>query len=60
MQALIIVNNDTYVPERWQGMLFYWLVLVYALVLNIWGDKLLPHINTVSGKYLCWREMYRN
>ncbi|SCO40083.1 related to HNM1-Choline permease [Fusarium fujikuroi] len=49
MQALIIVNNDTYVPERWQGMLFYWLVLVYALVLNIWGDKLLPHINTVSG-----------
>lgn len=60
MQALIIVNNDTYVPERWQGMLFYWLVLVYALVLNIWGDKLLPHINTVSGKYFRWREMFRN
>ncbi|KAG5744666.1 hypothetical protein H9Q70_012633 [Fusarium xylarioides] len=39
MQALIIVNNDTYVPERWQGMLFYWLVLVYALVLNIWGGQ---------------------
>ncbi|KAF5708516.1 amino acid transporter [Fusarium mundagurra] len=49
MQALIIVNNETYVPERWQGMLFYWLVLVYALALNIWGDRLLPHINTVSG-----------
>ncbi|WKT40408.1 Amino acid/polyamine transporter I [Fusarium oxysporum f. sp. vasinfectum] len=49
MQALIIVNNETYVPERWQGMLFYWLVLVYALALNIWGDRLLPYTNTVSG-----------
>ncbi|RBR12048.1 hypothetical protein FVER53590_04393 [Fusarium verticillioides] len=49
MQALIIVNNETYVPERWRGMLFYWAVLFYALVLNIWGDRLLPHINTVSG-----------
>jgi hypothetical protein len=60
MQALIIVNNETYVPERWRGMLFYWAVLVYALVLNIWGDRLLPHINTVSGKYPRWRAIVRN
>lgn len=60
MQALIIVNNDTYVPERWQGMLFYWLVLVYALALNIWGDRLLPYVNTVSGKYFRCREILRN
>ncbi|KAF4340158.1 amino acid transporter [Fusarium beomiforme] len=49
MQALIIVNNETYVPERWRGMLFYWAVLVYAMVLNLWGDRMLPHINTLSG-----------
>ncbi|CAH0023191.1 unnamed protein product [Clonostachys rhizophaga] len=48
-QACITLNHDDYVPERWQGMLFYWAVLVYALVMNIWGFKLLPHVNIVSG-----------
>lgn len=50
-QACITLNHDDYVPERWQGMLFYWAVLVYALVMNIWGFKLLPHVNLVSGKW---------
>ncbi|KAF4440937.1 hypothetical protein F53441_12156 [Fusarium austroafricanum] len=51
MQGLIIMNDSdgSYKPERWQGMLFYWAVLVYAMVLNIWGDRFLPHINTISG-----------
>ncbi|KAK4940496.1 hypothetical protein LTR10_019370 [Elasticomyces elasticus] len=49
-QALITLNQpDTYVPQRWQGMLFYWLILLYAAVVNIWGSKILPHTNLVSG-----------
>ncbi|KAF4962587.1 hypothetical protein FSARC_9365 [Fusarium sarcochroum] len=48
-QSLVIVNDSSYIPERWQGMLFYWAVLAYGLVLNIWGHKLLPFTNTVSG-----------
>ncbi|KAF5020460.1 hypothetical protein F66182_7539 [Fusarium sp. NRRL 66182] len=52
-QSLIIVNDGSYAPQRWQGMLFYWAVLVYSLVLNIWGHKLLPTTNTVSGR--CFR-----
>ncbi|CAI6096297.1 unnamed protein product [Clonostachys chloroleuca] len=49
IQALVILNDDSYIPERWQGMLFYWAILVYAMVLNIWGHKLLPTANNISG-----------
>lgn len=48
-QACIIMNNLSYSPQRWQGMLFYWLVLVYGFVMNVWGIKFLPHVNIVSG-----------
>ncbi|RYP49804.1 hypothetical protein DL769_011039 [Monosporascus sp. CRB-8-3] len=47
-QSLIILNSD-YSPTRWQGMLFYWAVLAYAAVLNIWGARLMPHVNLVMG-----------
>lgn len=50
IQALVILNDDSYIPERWQGMLFYWAILVYAMVLNIWGHKLLPTANNISGE----------
>ncbi|KAJ9637966.1 hypothetical protein H2204_004556 [Knufia peltigerae] len=50
LQGLITLNHpDSYVPQRWQGMLFYWLVLVYAAAVNIWGSKILPHANLASG-----------
>ncbi|KPM38496.1 hypothetical protein AK830_g8056 [Neonectria ditissima] len=48
-QSLIIINEDDYVGTRWQGMLFYWAILAYAAVLNIWGMKAMPHINLASG-----------
>lgn len=31
-------------------MLFYWAILVYSLAMNIWGHRLLPTANLVSGK----------
>ncbi|CEI66168.1 hypothetical protein FVEN_g4431 [Fusarium venenatum] len=48
-QSLIIINDSSYIPERWQGLLFYWAVLIYALVLNVWGHRTLPWHNYVSG-----------
>ncbi|KAB8304225.1 hypothetical protein EYC80_003643 [Monilinia laxa] len=49
-QGLItLIHPDSYVPARWQGMLFYWLVLLYSAALNIWGSKVLPHTNLASG-----------
>lgn len=51
LQGLITLNNlDTYIPQRWQGMLFYWLVLAYSTALNIFGSKILPHTNTAAGE----------
>ncbi len=49
IQALIVLNDDNYTPLRWQGMLFYWAVLAYASVINIYGMKIMPHVNLVSG-----------
>lgn len=51
LQALITLNNpDSYIPTRWQGMLFYWLIIAYSTAINIWGSKILPHTNTAAGK----------
>lgn len=49
LQALITVNNPDYVGQRWQGMLFYWLILAYSFVMNAWGSKLNPTVNLASG-----------
>lgn len=52
MQGLITLNHlDTYVPQRWQGMLFYDLILLYALIINVYGLKILAHTNTASGMF---------
>lgn len=48
-QALIILNDDSYIPARWQGLLLYWAILVYAAAINIWGSRLLPTANLLSG-----------
>ncbi|KAF2011608.1 amino acid transporter [Aaosphaeria arxii CBS 175.79] len=49
IQALIILNDDSYIPQRWQGLLLYWAVLLYAAALNIWGARLLPTTNLLAG-----------
>ncbi|RKL27153.1 hypothetical protein BFJ72_g13386 [Fusarium proliferatum] len=48
-QALITLNSDSYLPTKWQGMLFYWAFVVYAAVMNVWGHRALPTANYISG-----------
>ncbi|KAF3009630.1 hypothetical protein E8E13_007318 [Curvularia kusanoi] len=48
-QAFIVLNNASYLPARWQALLFYWLVLLYAAANNIWGARMLPTANLISG-----------
>ncbi|KAF9638411.1 putative amino acid transporter protein [Lasiodiplodia theobromae] len=50
-QALIVLNDasGTYVPQRWQGLMFYWAIIVYSTLVNIFGSRILPHTNTLSG-----------
>lgn len=57
LQALITLNNpDSYIPARWQGMLFYWLIIAYSTAINIWGSKILPHTNTAAGRRTSHRD----
>lgn len=48
-QALIILNDDGYPPQRWQALLLYWAVLIYGAAVNIWGSRMLPTTNLLSG-----------
>ncbi|KAK0389058.1 hypothetical protein NLU13_2634 [Sarocladium strictum] len=48
-QSLIVITNESYDRQRWQGMLFYWAVIVYATIINIYGVRTLPNTNLVAG-----------
>lgn len=48
IQGLIVLNDPAYVFQRWHGTLLYWGILVIALVVNIWGIRILPQVETVS------------
>jgi hypothetical protein len=60
LQALIILNDDSYAPTRWQGLLFYWLILLYAAAINIWGSRMLPTANLLSGKQPVPQQLIRH
>ena len=49
-QGMVALNSETYVRKQWQGMMFYWAVLTYALIVNVFGSKILPHTNNIAGK----------
>lgn len=42
VQALIVLNNDSYVPERWQGTLLTWAAVLVLAAFNIFAAKQLP------------------
>lgn len=52
-QALITLNHPSFKPKPWQGVLFFWLVVTYSAVVNIWLIKLMPGHNLAAGK-LAW------
>jgi len=50
LQALITLNHsEDYTPQRWQGLLFYWLILLYSAAINLWGSRVLPQTNLAAG-----------
>ena len=49
LRGMVSLNNESYVPTQWQGMLFYWAVLLYALVTNVIGSGGLSAMNLGSG-----------
>ncbi|KAF9888271.1 hypothetical protein FE257_008841 [Aspergillus nanangensis] len=48
IQGLLILNYDTYQPERWHATLIYWALTVFSIVINIWGLMFISFIETAS------------
>ncbi len=47
IQGLIILNNPTYVPERWHGTLIVWAIVIFCVLFNTFLAKRLPAIEGV-------------
>lgn len=48
IQGLMILNNENYEPLRWQGTMLYWMILLIAVLVNILGIRVFPHIETAA------------
>ncbi|KAF7859767.1 hypothetical protein EAF04_008846 [Stromatinia cepivora] len=44
VQALIVLNNDTYIPTRWQGTLLLWAAIFVAITVNLAASPVLPKL----------------
>jgi len=42
VQALLVINDATYTPERWQGTLLTWVAVIAVASFNIFCAKHLP------------------
>ena len=47
VQGLIVLGNNSYTPQPWQLVLFYWAFLLFAILVNTYISKLLPKIETL-------------
>jgi amino acid transporter len=44
IQALLVVNYPDYEPQRWQGTLFVFAMVIVLCVINIWGSDIWARI----------------
>jgi choline transport protein len=49
IQGVIILNADTYVPERWHGTLLAWSVLAIPVACNIFARRALAPLEIIGG-----------
>jgi choline transport protein len=49
IQGLIILNDDTYVPQRWHGTLLAWSVLAIPVTCNIFARRALAPLEIIGG-----------
>jgi choline transport protein len=53
LQGVVVLNNPSYVPERWHTTLLMWAVVLISFVQNIWGIRLLPALEfSTSGLHI--------
>lgn len=49
IQGMLILNYPDYTPQRWQGTLLMWAVMIFAYVVNVYAVKILPALQMVGG-----------
>ncbi|KAL8821612.1 MAG: hypothetical protein Q9223_000355 [Gallowayella weberi] len=47
IQGLLVLNNESYVPERWHGTLLFYAIILFSLIINTYLARLLPKIEAV-------------
>ena len=49
IQALVVLNDPTYIYERWHATMIFWAVVVISTCVNVLGIGILPHLETMVG-----------
>ncbi len=49
IQALVMLNYESYVYERWHGSMLFWAVVIVSICVNVFGIRILPHLETIAG-----------
>ena len=49
IQALLILNYESYVYERWHVSMLFWAVVIVSICVNVFAIKVLPHLETIAG-----------
>lgn len=47
IQGLMVMNNASYVPQRWQLVLLYWAMIGFSIIVNTLISSLLPKVESV-------------
>lgn len=47
IQGLMVMNNASYVPQRWQLLLLYWAMIGFSIIVNTLVSSLLPKVESV-------------
>ena len=49
IQAMVMLNYESYVYERWHGSMLFWGVVIASICVNVFAIKILPHLETIAG-----------
>ncbi|KIW99848.1 uncharacterized protein Z518_10776 [Rhinocladiella mackenziei CBS 650.93] len=49
IQGLVVLNDETYIPERWHGTMFSWAILAIPLLCNIFARRVLAPLEVLGG-----------
>ena len=49
MQGLFVLQYPDYIYKRWHATLLMWALTAITFVINVFGIRILPHLETLAG-----------